>query len=118
MPLLLGNQIETSMTGSTEASKNNTRCSKKRTHLGLPEKSTTTTREMKNVTSKKCKTVEGRGHISRDSTVSLRTVESEIPKKKLERHSTCSKESAGASVSNNVTSSKPSGVVSTLKVSS
>ncbi|KAH0938667.1 hypothetical protein HID58_006128 [Brassica napus] len=115
LPLLLGNQIETSMTGSTEASKNNTRCSKKRTHLGLPEKSTTTTREMKNVTSKKCKTVEGGEHISRDSTVSLRTVESEIPKKKLERHSTCSKESAGASVSNNVTSSKPSGVVSTLK---
>ncbi|CDY44536.1 BnaCnng11470D [Brassica napus] len=90
LPLLLGNQIETSMTGSTEASKNNTRCSKKRTHLGG-------------------------GHISRDSTVSLRTVESEIPKKKLERHSTCSKESAGASVSNNVTSSKPSRVVSTLK---
>lgn len=118
MPLLLGNQIETSMTGSTEASKNNTRCSKKRTHLGLPEKSTTTTREMKNVTSKKCKTVEGGEHISRDSTVSLRTVESEIRKKKLERHSTCSKESARASVSNNVTSSKPSGVVSTLKVSS
>ncbi|KAF2564185.1 hypothetical protein F2Q70_00016346 [Brassica cretica] len=116
LPLLLGNQIETSMTGSTEASKNNTRCSKKRTHLGMPEKSTTTTsREMKNVTSKKCKTVEGGEHISRDSTVSLRTVESEIPKKKLERHSTCSKESAGASVSNNVTSSKPSGVVSTLK---
>uniref|UniRef100_M4CVS0 Uncharacterized protein n=1 Tax=Brassica campestris TaxID=3711 RepID=M4CVS0_BRACM len=115
LPLLLGNQIETSMTGSTEASKNNTRCSKKRTHLGLPEKSTTTTREMKNVTSKKCKTVEGGEHISRDSTVSLRTVESEIPKKKLERHSTCSKESAGASVSNNVTSSKPSGVVSMLK---
>ncbi|WZZ33940.1 sister chromatid cohesion protein PDS5 homolog B isoform X1 [Brassica napus] len=115
LPLLLGNQIETSMTGSTEASKNNTRCSKKRTHLGMPEKSTTTSREMKNVTSKKCKTVEGGGHISRDSTVSLRTVESEIPKKKLERHSTCSKESAGASVSNNVTSSKPSRVVSTLK---
>ncbi|CAH8358562.1 unnamed protein product [Eruca vesicaria subsp. sativa] len=112
LPLLLGNQIETSMTGSTEASKNNTRCSRKRTHLGLPEKST---RDMKNVTSKKCKTVEGGEHLSRNSTISLRTVESEIPKKKLERHGTCSKESVGASVSNNVTSSKPAGVVSTSK---
>ncbi|KAJ0231686.1 ARM repeat superfamily protein [Hirschfeldia incana] len=105
LPLVLGSKIETSMTGSTEASKNNTRCSKKRSHLGLPEKSTTA--------SKKCKTVEGE-NISRDS-VSLRTVESEIPKKTLKRHSTCSKESVGASVSNNDTSSKPSGVVSTLK---
>lgn len=110
MPLLVGNQIETSMTGSTEASKNNTRCSKKRTHAVLPEKRTTT--------SKKCKTVGGGENISRDSVVSLRTVESEIPKKTLERHSTCSKKSVGASVSNNVTSSKPSGAVSTLKVNS
>ncbi|KAL0878226.1 hypothetical protein Bca101_027932 [Brassica carinata] len=117
LPLVLGNQIETSMTGSTEASKNNTRCSKKRTHLGLPEKSTTTSREMKNVTSKKCKTVEGGEHISRDS-ISLRTVESEIPKKTLERHRTCSKESVGARVSNDVTSSTPSGAVSTLKETS
>ncbi|XP_018468888.1 sister chromatid cohesion protein PDS5 homolog B isoform X2 [Raphanus sativus] len=107
LPLLVGNQIETSMTGSTEASKNNTRCSKKRTHAVLPEKRTTT--------SKKCKTVGGGENISRDSVVSLRTVESEIPKKTLERHSTCSKKSVGASVSNNVTSSKPSGAVSTLK---
>ncbi|XP_023643713.1 sister chromatid cohesion protein PDS5 homolog A isoform X2 [Capsella rubella] len=89
LPPLLGNQIETSITGSTEASKNNMRCSsRKRTHLGE--------------------------HISYNS-LSLRTVESEIPIKKLERHSTCSKESVEASESNKITSSKHSGVVSALK---
>ncbi|CAL9241015.1 unnamed protein product [Arabidopsis halleri] len=88
LPPLSGNQIETSITGSTEASKNNTRCSRKRTHLGE--------------------------HISCNS-LSLRTVESEIPIKKLERHNTCSKESVEASVSNKITSSKHSGVVSALK---
>ncbi|XP_024010664.1 sister chromatid cohesion protein PDS5 homolog A isoform X1 [Eutrema salsugineum] len=113
LPSLLRNQIETSLTGSTEASKNNTRCSRKRAHLGLPEKSTTS-REKKNSSSKKCKTVEGAEHISCNS-ISLRTVESEIPIKKLERHSTCSKESVGASASNNVTSSSHSGVVSAIK---
>lgn len=86
----MSNQIETSITGSTEASKNNTRYSRKRTHLGE--------------------------HISCNS-LSLRTVESEIPIKKLERHNTCSKESVEASVSNKITSSKHSGVVSALKVS-
>ncbi|OAP12779.1 hypothetical protein AXX17_AT1G72170 [Arabidopsis thaliana] len=88
LPPLLGNQIETSITGSTEASQNNTRCSRKRTHLGE--------------------------HISCNS-LSLRTVESEIPIKKLERHTTCAKESVKASVSNKITSSKHSGVVSALK---
>ncbi|EFH65409.1 binding protein [Arabidopsis lyrata subsp. lyrata] len=88
LPPLSGNQIETSITGSTEASKNNTRCSRKRTHLGE--------------------------HISCNS-LSLRTVESEIPIKKLERHNTCSKESVEASLSNKITSSKHSGVVSALK---
>jgi len=44
-------------------------------------------------------------------------VESEIPIKKLERHTTCAKESVKASVSNKITSSKHSGVVSALKVS-
>ncbi|CAH2067746.1 unnamed protein product, partial [Thlaspi arvense] len=107
LPSLLGNQIQTSLAGSTEASKNNTRCSRKRTHLGLPEKSTTSR-------AKKCKTVEGAEHISRNS-LSLRTVESEVPIKKLERHSTCSKEIVLASSSDNVASSKHSGVVSALK---
>ncbi|XP_019093838.1 PREDICTED: sister chromatid cohesion protein PDS5 homolog A-like isoform X1 [Camelina sativa] len=88
LPPLLGNQIETSITGSTEASKNNTRCSRKRTHQG----------EQISCNSK-----------------SLRTVESEIPIKKLERHNTRSKESIDASVSNKITSSKHSGVVSALK---
>ncbi|CAA7013408.1 unnamed protein product [Microthlaspi erraticum] len=113
LPTLLGNQIETSMTGSTEASKKITRCSRKRTHLGLPEKSATAG-EKTNASSKRCKTGEGPEMISCDS-LSLRTVESEVPIKKLERHSTFSKESVGASVSNNVTSAKHSGVVSALK---
>lgn len=114
LPPLLGNQIETSTTGSTEPSKNNTRHSRKRTHLGFPEKSATS-REEKNASSKKCKTVEGAEHISCNS-LSLRTVESEVLIKKLERHSTCSKESVEANESNKVTSSKHSGVVSALKV--
>ncbi|CAN8234143.1 unnamed protein product [Cochlearia groenlandica] len=113
LPSLLANQVENSMTGSTEASKNNTRCSRKRTHLGLPEKSATFT-EKTNALSKKCKRVEGGEHISRKS-LSLRTVESENTIKRLERHSTCSKESNGASVSNTITSTKHSGVVPALK---
>ncbi|KFK42149.1 hypothetical protein AALP_AA2G217700 [Arabis alpina] len=113
LPSLLENQIEASITGSTEASKNNMRCSRKRPHLELPEK-TATSRAKKTDVSKKCKTVEGEEHSSRNS-LSLRTVESEVPIKKLERQSTCSKESVGASVSNNDTSAKHSGVVSALK---
>ncbi|XP_010521251.1 PREDICTED: sister chromatid cohesion protein PDS5 homolog A isoform X2 [Tarenaya hassleriana] len=105
LALVLCNMVETSTNDGTENNKNDSRCSRKRSHLAFSKHCATST-EQKNPSSKskRSKTVEQK-KFSSSSSIVLSSVDSGLPIKKLERHRN-SKDNVGRSGSHDAISSK------------